>query len=341
MAIDFETVVAAVTRDDRHLSAYSLNYGEQATCDLDNPGRTRRGIWLDYVEGVAQALEKRGVRLRGADMMILSDVPAGAGLSSSAALEVSVGFALTSLAGAEVDRVALALACQEAEHVYVGAQVGIMDQLIAVLGRRGHALLIDCRTLEAAPVPLDSSEAAVVVCDTHVKHRLASSEYNRRRAECEQGLGVLQRALPEITALRDVTAVEFEQYGERLPETIRRRCRHVITENERTLRAAEALRRGGLEEVGRLMYLSHHSLRDDYEVSIPELNVLVGIAEDCPGVLGARMTGGGFGGCTVNLVRREAVEVFIDRVSRGYYAATKITPSVYFTEASEGAREIT
>ena len=340
VAIDRETLVAAAARPDRRVRVHSLNEAEGAEFDLDVPGPVRRGVWLDYVEGVARALERRGFRLRGADLALLSDVPVGAGLSSSAALEVSTGLALSAVAGHEVDPVTLALAGQEAEHTYVGAQVGIMDQLISALGRKGHALLIDCRTLGVEAVPLDTSEVAVVICDTKVKHELSASEYNTRRAECERGVALLKGALPDIKALRDVGPGEFARHESLLPEPVRRRCRHVVTENERTLDAAEALRRGGLEEFGRLMYLSHRSLRDDYEVSCRELDVLVELASASRGVLGARMTGGGFGGCTVNLVRRGDLEAFRAAVTRSYREATGIEPAVYVSEAGGGAGEV-
>ena len=196
MAIDRETVVAAAAREDRHVRAISLNLEESFEFDLDRPGPPRRGVWLDYLEGVAQALEAGGVRLKGADLMVSSDVPVGAGLSSSAALEISVGLALASLSGQEVDKVQLALAGQRAEHEYVGTQCGIMDQFVTALGRAGHALLIDCRSLQATPVPIDTRAVSVVICDSRVKHELASSEYNTRRAECLKGVEILQSFLP-------------------------------------------------------------------------------------------------------------------------------------------------
>jgi galactokinase len=340
MAIERETVVAAAPRADRTVRAYSAGLGEELTFDLDRPHPPRRGVWLDYVEGVAQALESRGVRLSGADLLIASDVPAGAGLSSSAALEISAGLALTRVSGKEVDGVTLALAGQQAEHTYVGAQVGIMDQLISALGREGHALLIDCRSLETEPVPLDTREAAFVIADTRVKHELSSSEYNVRRAECASGVELLRGRLPNIRELRDVSVEEFERHKDVLPDPVRRRCRHVVAENGRTLAAARALRAGDLTEMGRLMYESHHSLRDDYEVSSPELDVLVEIARGLPGVLGARMTGGGFGGSTVTLVRREALADFERALSEGYERSTGKRPAVLVSEAGSGAAEV-
>ncbi len=270
-------------------------------------------------------------------------MPAGAGLSSSAALEISAGLALASVAGRKVDRVELALAGQQAEHTYVGTMCGIMDQFVAALGREGHALLIDCRTLEAEPVPLDTRETAVVVCDTRVKHDLSTSEYNTRRAECERGVELLKEFLPGITQLRDVSTEEFARYESRLPEPVRRRCRHVIGENERTLRAAEALKGGELAEVGRLMRRSHESLRDDYEVSCAELDFLAETAWNfgAGAVVGSRMTGGGFGGSTVSLVRRDRLEEFARVVSGKYRRAFDTDPAIYVTDAGEGAKEVT
>jgi galactokinase len=341
LAIERETLVAISPRADRTVRVLSLNLQEEREFDLDAPAEPRRGIWLDYVEGVARVLEARGTRLSGADVVLASDVPVGAGLSSSAALEISAGLAFVSIAGAEVDGVALALAGQQAEHEYVGTMCGIMDQFIAALGRAGHALLIDCRSLEATQIPLDTSDTSVVVCDTNVKHELSSSEYNLRREECVRGVEMLREALPGIRALRDVSVEDFQTHAARLPDLIRRRCRHVVTENARTLAAADALREGRSDEMGRLMYRSHESLRDDYEVSCKELDTLVGIARGVAGVSGARMTGGGFGGCTVNLVRRDALEDFHRIIAEGYQQATGIAPTIYVSEACDGAKEVT
>jgi galactokinase len=341
MAIDRATVAAARTNDSRRVRVHSLNLSETAEFDLDNPGAKRRGIWLDYVEGVAQALKARGLMLRGADMLLASDVPVGAGLSSSAALEISVGSALLGVSAIELSKVELALAGQQAEHDYVGTQCGIMDQLVVACGIKGHALLIDCRSLDISLAPLNDQSAAIAICDTGVKHELASSEYNTRRAECERGVELLRRWLPGIRSLRDVSASDLQAHEENLPEPIRSRCRHVVTENARTLGAAAALRADDFEEMGRLMQESHASLRDDYEVSCRELDALVEIASSVSGVFGARMTGGGFGGCTVNLLRREALEEFQGTVAAEYNRATGKTPTIYISEPGDGAREIT
>ncbi len=341
MAIHRGTTVAGARRGDRTVRVHSINLQETAEFDLDQPGRPRRGIWLDYVEGMAQALLSAGAALSGADLALSSDVSIGGGLSSSAALEISVGATLLAVSGAQLDKVKLALAGQRAEHTYVGAKTGIMDQFIAALGKANHALLIDCRKLEAALVPLNLKRTAVVVCDSRVRHSLASTEYNTRRAECEHGVELLRGVLPGIRALRDVTMEQFGRFEHILPEPVRRRCRHVISENMRTLAATQALERGNAVEMGRLMSDSHRSLRDDYEVSCKELDRLVESALSVPGVYGARMTGGGFGGCTVSLVPRTALEAFQEIVTRDYLGSAGFAPTIFPAEASDGASEIT
>jgi galactokinase len=340
MAVEFDTVVAAAPRNDRHILVHSLTLGESREIDLDAPAKARRGDWVDYVEGVARVLEARGLRLAGANLVLHSDVPVGAGLSSSAALEVSTGLALASISGYEIDGLALALAGQRAEHVYVGTRSGIMDQFVAALAKSDHALIIDCRALTSASVPVRLPGTQIVICDSRVSHSLAGSEYNTRRGECEAGVTLLKAWRPSINSLRDVGPEEFEGYESRLPEPIRRRCRHVVTENVRTLSAAAALTRVDVEELGKLMVASHASLRDDYEVSCVELDLLVEFALSVDGVYGARMTGGGFGGCTVNLVRDDALEEFAHVVCDRYNRAAQRDPAVYVSRAAVGAREV-
>ena len=340
IAIEYAATVAAAAREDRKIRVYSSNLDEGGEIDLNQPERKRRGSWLDFVEGVARISERENGQLRGADLLVSSTVPSGAGLSSSAALEVSVGLALATVSGQAIDKVRLALIGQAAEHEFVGANVGIMDQYISALGRRGHALLIDCRSLQAEQVPLDTKDIAVVICNSNVKHALASSEYNIRRRECETGVKILREFLPGIIQLRDVSLEDFERYEAKLPEIIRKRCRHVITENERTLRAVEALKKNDFVEFGRLMWLSHASLRDDYQVSCKQLDLLVEIAANCRFVAGARMTGGGFGGSTVNLVPRADLTEFTEKISTEYKRLTNLETTVYVTGATDGAREL-
>ncbi|MDX2054047.1 MAG: galactokinase [Polyangiaceae bacterium] len=340
MALEHRTYVAAAVRTDRRVRVTALDLGESREFDLDNPGPKRRGSWLDYVEGTAVALMGRGFSLRGADLTLTSTVPLGAGLSSSAALEVSVAFTLAKLSSdAAPDRIQLALAGQTAEHQYVGTMCGIMDQFISSLGQEGHALLIDCRSLEAKPVPIVLKDAAVVIINTLVHHELASSEYNLRRAECEAGVKLLGAKLPGIRALRDVTLAQFNEHAGVLPELTRARCRHVISEDDRTLRAVKALEGGDLRTFGQLMFESHASLRDDYAVSCKELDFLVAKAREQAGVLGARMTGGGFGGCTVNLVEKDTLEAVTGSLREAYRAEFGKVPDVFVTQAGAGARE--
>lgn len=359
IAIDLGTIVAASVRADRRFRVCSLDLGESAEFDLDAAGACRRGHWLDYVEGVARSLEDRGLRLRGADMMIRSTVPLGAGLSSSAALEIAVATGLTALSGADTDRTSLALAAQQSEHKYVGINCGIMDQYVAVWGKSNHALLLDCRSLESTLVPAQLPDIAIVVCDSRVKHALASSEYNKRRQECNLAVELLRAALPGISALRDVSVDQFNECQALLPQPVLRRARHVITENARTTAAATALRAGDLARMGSLMFQSHASLATDYEVSCRELDLLVEIAARIPGVLGARMTGGGFGGCTVTLVSRSALPEFKQRIAEEYAdglrragaaaaesgssagAGPVLSPEIYEVTPGDGAREIT
>jgi galactokinase len=335
-AINMDTVVAASVRSDRVVTVFSQNVNQSAEFDLDQPPSPKG--WSRYVEGVARVLESRGKRLSGANLVLQSDLPFGAGLSSSAALEVSVAIAFLALSGYEMQATDLALAAQEAEHVYGGVNSGIMDHLTALEARRENALLIDCRSLQITYIPLDPA-VVVVICDSGVKHVLASSEYNIRRAECETAVRLLAPKIPDLGALRDLTLEDLGRFAHLLPEVIRRRCRHVVTENARTLFAAAALRAGDVSEAGRLMWLSHASLRDDYEVSSPEQNLLVEIASNVDGVLGSRMTGGGFGGCTVTLLRPQALDSLRGAVIKQFGEAFGRLPEVYLTTACDGAHE--
>jgi galactokinase len=345
MAINREAAIAIAksteeNQNARKLRFHTINLDQSAEIDLNAPAIKKTGSWTNFIEGVARLLVERNVPISSADFVILSDVPSGGGLSSSAALEVSVGLALTEISGTTIDRTTLALIGQETEHEFVGAKVGIMDQFVSANASSGHALLLDCRSLEYEHVPLDTSQTAVVICNTNVKHDLATSEYNVRRSECERGVQILKQFLPSISELRDVSIVDFERYADRLPEIVRQRCRHVVTEIARTLEAADALRKNDLINFGKLMWESHNSLRDDYEVSSAELDLLVEIANRSEGVLGARMTGGGFGGSTVNLVHRENLDSFTDKITIEYTQRIGFEPTIYVSEAADGASEV-
>jgi galactokinase len=338
-AIDFYTQVAIAPRPDRRLAAFSENIGEAAEFDLDAPAPRSRHHWSDYVFGVALTLDQAGHRLRGADMLIRGEVPLGSGLSSSAAIEVSAGYALLQNAGLAVNRVELARLCQRAENEFVGMRCGIMDQFISCNGRAGEALMLDCRSLEYKLVPLPPG-VSLVICNTMVRHELATGEYNKRREECEEGVQLLARTLPHVKALRDVTLADLDQYGHGLPDVILRRCRHVVSEDARVEEAAAALGRADLAGFGKLMADSHRSLQQDYEVSCVELDLMVELANQAPGVIGARMTGGGFGGCTINLVDSAQVDAFRTSVARGYQEKMGLVPEIYVSTPAEGASEV-
>jgi galactokinase len=342
-AIGFQTLVAVGGRDDRVLAIYSENYSERVEFDLDRLPMEKTGHWSDYVVGVVRELGRSGQALGGMNLLVDGNVPLGAGLSSSASIEVAVGYALldglsrssAAKGAAAIDRTELALLCQQAENEFVGARCGIMDQFIASHGERDRAMLLDCRSLTYSLLPLPA-DVTLAICNTMVKHSIAGGGYNQRRAECETGVRALAKHLPSARALRDITLAEMEAYGGELPDVIRRRCRHVITENARVLKAGMALERSDLDGFGKLMQESHTSLRDDFEVSCEELDLMVELGAAVEGVYGTRMTGGGFGGCTIALVRAERVAEFERAVGQGYERATGLKPEIYVCTAADG-----
>jgi len=338
-AVGFSTYVAIAARSDRKLVIHSQELPGNFEFDLDHLPEKRVGAWCDYVLGVADVLQKHGHKLAGANMLVHGKVPIGAGLSSSAALEVSSALALLSLTGTILPLPEVAQVCRQAENSFVGARVGIMDQFVSCMGKAGHAFLLDCRSLEFKLVPIPAG-LQLVVCNTMVKHDLATGAYNTRREECEVGVQAFAKWDPAIHALRDVSVDLLDQHANDLPTTIWKRCSHVVRENQRTLDAARALTEGDLARVGNLMRESHNSLRDLYEVSCRELDVMVEAAEGLPGLCGGRMTGGGFGGCTVNLVREENAEDFAKQIAERYCEATGIRPQVYLCSAEDGAQAL-
>jgi galactokinase len=327
---------AADSSPGRTLRVHAGNRNESIEIRLDLPPEPRQRHWGDYVRGIAFELERDGHSLRPANLWFAGDVPDGAGLSSSAALEMSVGLALLAHSGIVVDPAKLALAGQRAEHHFAGTKCGIMDQFISAHGRAGHGLLLDCRSLAYRHVPLPPS-VRIVICDSGVKHELAGGEYNVRRAQCEEGVAHLRGFFAEIRALRDLTPAQFNASNGGLSEVVRRRCRHVVGEIARATEFAEALEAGDLSRFGPLMAASHASLRDDYEVSCEELDLLVDLAVKAPGIVGTRMTGGGFGGCTVNLVEAGRTEDFRAHMMEGYRNATGREARVFVTEPAPGA----
>lgn len=352
-AIDLDTCIAFHPRTDRRVELHSLAFGETRAFDLNEikkarvPGSTPT-TWIDYVAGTAWALAGAGVELRGLRGIVESRVPSGAGLASSAALELASALALIDQQSPMPEPLRLAMLAKRAEEEFVGVRCGVMDQLSAALGRAGHALLIDCRTLDAEPVLIPPG-LSLVVCDSGVPRRLGDSGYNQRRAECEEGVRLLRERLPWVNSLRDLDPDTFEQWRPLLPQVIAMRCEHVIRETARVQEAVRALRGGDLQQVGVLFRESHASLRDVYQVSSPELDTLVDVASGVSGVVGARLTGAGFGGCTVNLVRTEAVDEFEDAVLSGYAERaghaggfrTRPTPTVHVVDTADGAGFIT
>jgi galactokinase len=327
MALEQCTWVAAGPRDDATLRAVTLDLGEERTWAVDGWEAGPLPAWTSYVAGVAALLCLRGALRHGADVLIRSEVPVGGGLSSSAALEVATALALATLARFSVAPVALADLCRAAEHEFAGVPCGIMDQYVSVLARAECALLLDCRRRTWEHIPLPLGEHVVIVVNSGVRHELAASEYARRQQECRHAVEFFRRLDRAVLALRDVTEALLRRHAAELEGRSAARARHVITENARTLAAAEALRRGDLAEFGRLMTASHVSLRDDYQVSCPELDQLVDIVSAIPGVLGARMTGGGFGGCIVALAPRASVPQIESAIRTQYPGQATILPT--------------
>jgi galactokinase len=335
-AIDRQIVVAATLRQDSLVNVYALDFDQWDHFDLQKEiARLDGNSWGNYIRGMAWSLLREGCQLRGMDAAVAGDVPIGAGLSSSAAIEVAAGYALLQLSDHEFDRKSLALAAQKAENDFVGMRCGIMDQYISCLGRQNHALLIDCRDLGYRALSLPAG-ARIVIVDSGVHRGLVDMGYNARRSECETAAAHFG-----VRALRDVSLTAFNNRAHELDPTVRRRARHVITENDRTAAAAEALMAEDLKTVGSLMVASHASLRDDFEVSCPELDLLVEIALEVQGVYGARLTGAGFGGSMVALVQPEAAADLTAAVAARYGPVSGRRATVYVCRASAGVSEIT
>ena len=332
MAIDYDIRIAARARPDRTVRLYSCDLDKRDTFSLDDIRRVgERPTWADYVRGVADVLQRKGYTLRGMDAAITGNVPRAAGLSSSAALELASITAFRRLSQLDLDPVQAALLGQRAENEFVGMRCGIMDQFISSLGKADHALLIDCRSLGYETIPLPAG-VRIVVTDSAIRRGLVDSAYNERRAQCEEGARLMG-----VKALRDVSAEMLEANRARMSDVVARRCRHVVTEDQRTLDSVGALKRGDLETFGRLMNESHASMRDDFQITTEDIDVLVEIQQNAPGCLGARMTGGGFGGCTVALAREESVPLHVEAIQAVYPARTGKIPQVYVCRATDGA----
>jgi galactokinase len=340
-AIDFATLAGISPRDDGQVVIYTENFGEERAFPADALPATGTGHWSDYPLGVLAVLAGEGYKIPPLSLTLWGDVPPGAGLSSSAAVEVATAIAVTALIGVSIPGPKLARLCQRAENEFVGANSGVMDQFISANGQENHALLLDCRDLSfrLAPVPPD---VALVIANTMVKHSHseAGAGYATRRAEVEEACRILATHRPEIKFLRDATMADMAAWGHEIPPNAFKRARHVITENQRTVDAAEALLRRDLPTLGRLMHEAHVSYSKDFEASCVEADTMVDLAQDLPGLVGARLTGGGFGGCTINVVEKEHAAAFAEALKERYRQATGIDPEIFICHASAGAHRV-
>jgi len=336
MAIERYAIMAAdAAATPGKISVYDTQFKEDATIDISAPVTKGQPKWSNYIRGVLAGFQHRGVTIPALDVAFMSTVPLGGGLSSSAALEVSTATLLEAATGKKIDPIEKALLAQKAEHEFAGVPCGIMDQFISTMGREGHLLLLDCRTRKTELVPMNDPSVELLVVNTNVKHELGSGEYAKRRAECELAAKILG-----VSSLRDAKPEQLEQAKGKMSEVVYRRARHVIGEIERTVHAAEGIRESNWPAVGNLMYASHASLRDDYEVSCKELDAVVAIAEDIGyqgGVYGCRMTGGGFGGCAVALVKASAVEAITRKIAADYKVKTGIEAAIFSSRPAAGA----
>jgi len=347
-ALTLSSTVIARPRDDRMINLIATDLGIQVEGSLDRLEEYKSLKWGNYQLGVADELQKAGYRLTGCDLLYHDTVPPGAGLSSSAATEIATAIALVRLSNAAygmqqpVDMVRMALICQKAENNYVGVNCGIMDQFASAMGRAGHAIFLNCRDLSHQYVPFNISGYRIVITNTGKKRSLADSKYNERRSQCEQAYLILRRFIPEATCLGEISVEQFSRYKHEIKDdVIRKRAEHVIEENGRVLKSVEALKNDDIEMFGKLMTASHNSLRDLYEVTGAELDALVEEAMKIDGVVASRMTGAGFGGCTVSIVRADAVNLFMEEIIKGYTQRTGLTPEFYVSDAGDGGREIT
>ncbi len=333
LAIDRAIWIGLRPRDDRRVVIHSVDYGEVQEFSLDDLTNGKEG-WVEYLKGTSWSLQEAGHKLSGWEGVLVGDVPLGAGLASSAALEMATARAMGAVSGFDWQPAEMAKLGQRAENQWVGVNCGIMDQLVSAAGRAGHALLIDCRSLEIQPVPFPEG-VAVVVLDTSTRRGLVDSQYNQRRAQCAAAAEFFN-----VKALRDVDLDLFQQLASDLDDTVQRRALHVVTENDRTLQAVEAMRRGETCALGVLMYKSHVSLRDDYEVSSEALNAMVEVARTHPACFGARMTGAGFGGCAVALIEARAADDFVQHTAAAYQQQTGHAPAIYACQATDGAQVV-
>ncbi len=339
-AINKAIYVAIAPREDDQINLYAEDYDEQFHTTLGEVKPGPRGQWSNYPLGVVDQMKQRDAALKGFDMTIGGDIPLGAGLSSSAALECATAYALNDIFNLGFEKMELVKMAQKAEHTYAGVMCGIMDQFASVMGKKDHAVKLDCRSLEYEHVPLRMDGLKVVLLNTNVKHSLASSEYNTRRAQCEKGVALVKAYHPHVETLRDVDQEMLDKYVKDADEVVYRRCHYVVGEAERILEAKEHLKHGEMESLGKLMYQTHDGLRQEYEVSCKELDYLVDFVRDNPNVLGARMMGGGFGGCTINIVKEKAIEELVANAKEAYEKDMGLPLTAYVVSVENGSEEM-
>jgi len=346
-ALTMNTTVAVRLRNDRIIRLAATDLDDRVEASLDTLEKYRDLKWGNYQLGVADQLQKHGYKIAGCDMLYHGTIPYGAGLSSSASIEVSTALALVVMGNRyygldrEIDYIELAKIGQKAENFYVGVNCGIMDQFASAMGKANHAIFLDAKDLSYKLVPLELGDSKIVITNTNKKRSLADSKYNERRSECERGLEILKQAFPSINYLGEISYEQFNEYKHLIKdEVIRKRVEHVISENDRVLKSVEALNKGDLSLFGKLMIESHNSLKNLYEVTGVELDTLVEEALKIDGVLGSRMTGAGFGGCTVSIVKNDAIDRFIEEVGRNYKERVGLEATFYVSEIGDGAKEI-
>lgn len=332
-AIDKKVCVAIRKRPDDTIIMYASEFDEKISIRLSEIKPS--GNWTAYILGVVAQLIEKGYPIGGFEILLTGNIPIGAGLSSSAAIECATVFALNELFDLNIDKFRMVQMAQMAEHHYAGVQCGIMDQFASMFGKKDHLIKLDCRSLEYEYIPLQIPYHSIVLLNTNVKHALVDSEYNIRRKQCEDGVNMVRKKYPNVNSLRDVDLEMVEACIRRESELIYKRCHYVVSENLRLQKLCEALTQNNIETSGKLMFETHEGLRHEYDVSCPELDILVGLAKE-NGAIGARMVGGGFGGCTINLVKKEELHHFIDSVEKGYKEKTGRDPSTYMVSVEDG-----
>jgi len=339
-AIDKNIYIAVSKRSDNTINLYATDFDESFTGDIQHVEKSKTQ-WANYILGVVDQLQKKGYVLTGFNAVVDGDVPIGAGLSSSAALECATIFALNELFELGLDRLAMVPLAQKAEHVFAGVNCGIMDQFASMFGKQDHVIKLDCRSLEYEYVPFKLDGYKILLLNTNVKHNLAASEYNTRRMQCEKGVSFIRQHYPDVKSLRDVTLDMLKQFVEPFDPLVYQRCKYVVQENSRLTEACEDLKRGDIKSLGAKMFQTHYGLRYFYDVSCKELDFLVEYVKNIPEVAGARMMGGGFGGCTINLVKENAIDKLVKDISAAYEEAVNLPLTAYIASIENGTGSCT